>query len=210
MLGVQIDEKMKFDKHISDLCRKSGGQLNALNRLNAYLSMDSRKLSVNSFVMSNFNYCPLIWNFCNANLATKIEKIQERALRLINNDQSSYETLLENYGKCTIRVRTLRLLATEIFKTLNNKNPSYLKGIFEINQNRTSERFKYNIKSQLFKRVRYGKKSLRVLGPVLWNSLPNDIKSSNSLYQFKIKIHNWGNTNCPHYNKFKNYLTAIA
>ena len=182
LLGVQIDEQFKFEKHISELCRKSGGQLNALNRLNSYLSVDSKKLSVNSFVMSNFNYCPLIWNFCSANLENKIEKIH---LRLINNDQFSYETLLENYGKCTVKTRTLRLLATEIFKTLNNKNPSYLKYIFEINHNRTSERFKYNIKSQSFKKVRFGKKSLRVLGPILWNSLPNDIKSSNSLYKFK-------------------------
>ena len=60
LLGIQIDEKLSFAKHIKELSRKAGGQLNAVKRLNRYLNPSSKKLTINSFVFSNFNYCPLV------------------------------------------------------------------------------------------------------------------------------------------------------
>lgn len=211
LLGIQIDEQLKLKKHIGDLCRKAGGQLNAIKRLDRYLKPASKKLAVNSFVFSNFNYCPLVWNFTSYTLANKIEGIQERALRSIDNDQiSPYETLLEQHNKTTIKTRTLQLLATEIFKTLGNNNPSYIKDIFQTKCNRSSERLRYNLKSQSFKTTKFGKNSLRVLGPILWNSLPNSLKQINSIAHFKSEIKKWGRKDCPDFNKFKNYLTAIS
>ena len=37
LLGINIDSKLNFDSHISDLCKKASMQLNALNRLRAYI-----------------------------------------------------------------------------------------------------------------------------------------------------------------------------
>ena len=51
---------------------------------------------------------------------------------------------------------------------------------FHRKANRTSERLKMNIKSQSFNQVKFGKGSLRVMGPILWNSLPNEVKSLES------------------------------
>ena len=61
----------------------------------------------------------------------KIEKIQERALRILYNDFSSdYESILNKFGKSSMEVKQLRTLALEVFKTLNNMNPEYMKEIF--------------------------------------------------------------------------------
>ena len=50
---------------------------------------------VNSFVKSNFNYCPMVWHFCGKVNNDKIEKIQHRALKIIYKDYvSSYEDLV--------------------------------------------------------------------------------------------------------------------
>ena len=76
---------------------------------------------LNSFVYSNFNYCPLEWHFCSANSVKKIENIQERALKILYNDFSSYfESILNKSGKSTMEVKRLRTLALKVFKTLNN------------------------------------------------------------------------------------------
>ena len=40
LLGLEIDSKLNFDKHISKLGNKSAGQLNALNRLNRYIGFE--------------------------------------------------------------------------------------------------------------------------------------------------------------------------
>ena len=54
-----------------------------------------KEVLLNSFVYSNFNYCPLVWHFCSSKSLYKIEKVQERGLRLLHNDfASDYVELL--------------------------------------------------------------------------------------------------------------------
>ena len=60
LLGLEIDSKLNFDKHVSKLCHKSAGQLNGLNRLNRYLGFEEKKMLINSFIYGNFNYCPFV------------------------------------------------------------------------------------------------------------------------------------------------------
>ena len=128
MLGFEIDSKLNFDKHISKLCNKSAGQLNALFILNRYSGFEEEKTLINSFIYGNFNYCPLVWHFCSKNSLNKIENIQKRALRfLLNNYESDYKTLLKKSNKCTMEVKRLRTLALETFKTLNDLNPGFMK-----------------------------------------------------------------------------------
>ena len=94
-LGVNLDHQLNFDLHISDLCKKAATQLNVHKRLKPFLGFAEKKVLVQSFVFSNFNYCPLVWFFLSARSMDKIETIQERALRFIYDDHdSSYEELL--------------------------------------------------------------------------------------------------------------------
>ena len=207
LLGIEIDDKLKFESHVKDLCRKAAGQLNSLYRFKKYLPSFSKKLAITSFIFSNFNYCPLVRIFSSATTRNKIEQIQNRALNFLNYNSDS--GLIFTPGNSTMEVKRLRVLAVEIFKTLHNLNPAYMKNIFHRSINRTSERFKFNIQTQRFNQVKFGRNSLRVIGPILWNSLPNNVKSLQSLPQFKKFINSWGNFGCPHYEKFQSYYTAI-
>ena len=67
-----------------------------------------KKVSINIYIISNFNYCPLIWIFSTAKSLNKIESLQRRALRFLYNDYSiSYEALLEKAGKVKMSVNRL-------------------------------------------------------------------------------------------------------
>ena len=61
LLGVDIDDKLTFNKHINKICKSAGNQLNALIRLMSFLGLKVKEVLVNSFTYSNFNYCPLVW-----------------------------------------------------------------------------------------------------------------------------------------------------
>ena len=61
--------------------KKAASQLNALYRINRYLTFEMKTNLVNSFTYSNYNYCPLFWHITSANSICVIEKIQERLLR---------------------------------------------------------------------------------------------------------------------------------
>ena len=59
------------------------------------MKLDRCSLVINSFIKCHSSYCPLIWMFCNRKSMKKVNKIQERCLRLMtNNYKLSYEELL--------------------------------------------------------------------------------------------------------------------
>ena len=65
LLGIEIDDKLNFENHTHNLVRKSAGQLNYLISKQRFLSQQAKKILIESFIMANFNYCPLVWFFCN-------------------------------------------------------------------------------------------------------------------------------------------------
>ena len=206
LLGIDIDDKINFDSHIGKLCTKTGGQLNCLYRFNKYLSVSAKKLAINSYIYSNFSYCPLVWHCSSTKSKNSIENMQKRALKLFDDSHSLGDF---KPGKSSMEVKRLRSLAIEIYKTLNHLNPNYMFEIFKPSENRSSERLKHNIASQRFKQVKFGKNSIRVLGPKLWNSLPNQIKSLPTLEYFKNFMKTWGNKDCKYYDKYISYVQAI-
>ena len=75
LLGIKID-----NLHIRDLIKASFGQLNAIIRLNSFLSFDAKRILIQSFINSNFNYHPLVWHFASSKSLQKVENMQKRAL----------------------------------------------------------------------------------------------------------------------------------
>ena len=68
------------------------------------MGFKEKEVLVNSFVLSNFNYCPLVWHFCSSKSLKKIEKIQERALRILYTESTSdYNQLLSKSNKASMK-----------------------------------------------------------------------------------------------------------
>ena len=55
LLGIQIDCKLNFNLHISKICKSAANQLNALIRLEQFLSFQAKEVLINSYIISNFN-----------------------------------------------------------------------------------------------------------------------------------------------------------
>ena len=62
-LGVTVDSNFTFEKHINELCKKGNQKLHALARCAKYMSTEKRRTLFKAFVVSQFNYCPLVWMF---------------------------------------------------------------------------------------------------------------------------------------------------
>ena len=169
--------------------KQIGNYLNSLGRLTAYYS----------FILSNFNYCPVTWRYCSENNSLKMEKIQERALRFIYDDmkKSSFENLLEKSKLPSLKIRRLKTIAVETFKIIHKSSPSYLHDLINIKlQN-------YNFRSRetavlRIRTIRYGLKSFRYNAAQIWNELPNHCRRETSLGQFKKLIQTWDpmNSSC--------------
>ena len=96
LLGIETDNKLSFEKRISDIFQKASNQLNAIWRLQAFMGHQEKEAMINTFVHSNFNHGCLIWHFSSKKSQNKIEKIHEKSLKFLSNDYiSSYAELLE-------------------------------------------------------------------------------------------------------------------
>ena len=60
LLGIQLDDKLNFNLQISKIFKSAANQLNALIRLKQFLSFHAKEILINSYIISNFNYCPLV------------------------------------------------------------------------------------------------------------------------------------------------------
>ena len=101
------------------------------------------KILYNTFIMSCFNYSPLIWMFCGKTASREIDRIHKRALRLVLNDfDSPFETLLCKANECTVHQRNLQKLMLEIYKCLHFENPSFMWEFFE------KKDLTYNLRTQ--------------------------------------------------------------
>jgi len=199
LLGVVLDNKLKFDVHVGNICQKANRKLNALSRLTNYMELPKRRLLMNAFFKAQFNYCPVVWMFHSRSLNNKINRLHERCLRIIYNDKhSSFDALLEKDNSVSIHHNNIHSLAIEMYKVANGISPEIMKDIFQI-RNNTNYNLRYtptfvtgNILS-----VFNGSESASYLGPKIWEQIPNEIKVINSLAGFKREIRKWKPVNCP-------------
>ena len=95
LLGNHLDDNLNFNLHVSNICSSAANELNALIRLKSYLNFNAKRILINSYIIPNFNYCPLVWIFSTTESLNKIECLQIKVLRFLYSDYSiSYEGLL--------------------------------------------------------------------------------------------------------------------
>ena len=115
LLGIEIDNQLNFDNHVSTLCKKAGSQLNAIGRLKKYIGFPEKKALIEAFVFLNFNYCPLVWHFTSMGSTNKIEPIQKKALQLLYNDYTcTNDGLLAKANKPSMEIKRYRTLVLEM------------------------------------------------------------------------------------------------
>ena len=108
----------------------------------------------------------------------------------------SYKHLLLSNNFVTSHQRHLRVFLTEIFKSISQINPKFMWSFFK------PKKLSYNLRKGPILNLSktqstfHGRNAIHFRGPLLWNSLPAKVKSSNSVFEFKTKIKNLGNIHC--------------
>ena len=89
LLGIKVDNKLSFNDHVSEMCAKASQKLHALSRVSKFMTLKQRKSTMRAFIMSQFGYRPLVWMFHSRQLNNRINKIHERALRIVYRSSTS-------------------------------------------------------------------------------------------------------------------------
>ena len=197
LLGITLDNDLNFNEHVNKLCKKASQKLHALGRISKYMNIDQRRKIMTAFIHSQFGYCPLVWMFHSRTLNNQINRIHERALRIVYNDtHSTFNELLSKDGSFTIHERNIQTLAIELYKIIMGLSPQIMTEILPLKErNNYCSRFPF--KSHNVKTVNYGTETISFLGPKIWSIIPNNIRNSSTLLEFKRNIKRWKPSNCP-------------
>ena len=194
LLGITTDKALNL-KNIENLCRTAQYKFHALRRIRKYLTLDKAKLLGNAFIDSQFNYAPLIWMFCHKATYSKMQKIHHKSLKVIYQSDTCYDDLLQLSNSMSLHQRHLRLF-TEIYNSTGTLNLQVMWSYFKYRE------VPYNLSRGpvlLIPPARstiYGTNFVHFLGSLIWNRLPNLIKSSRSVSEFQNFIKEIGNIDC--------------
>ena len=127
LLGVLINNKITFTNHVSKLCEEASNKLQALARISEYMAKDKLRTIMNTYFSSQFAYCPLICMFHNRKLNNRINNLQERALRLVHNDNTfSFYKLLQKDNSFTIHHQNIQKLTLEKYRIKHRIAPKIM------------------------------------------------------------------------------------
>ena len=197
LLGITIDNNLNFNEHVTKICDKASQKLHALSRISNYITTDKMKIIMRTFFESQFNYCPLVWMFHSRTLNNRINRLHERALRLTyKNSNCSYQELLDKDNSFTIHHRNLQKLALEMYKIKHHISSPLFQDIFPEFTGSHDLRNNKCWRTSNIRTVLYGSETLSYRGPKTWELLPQSIKDSKSLKEFKEKVKYWKPVGC--------------
>ena len=187
LLGVTIDNKLKFEGQIRKICCKVSQQVAVLNRLKKILPFELRLDIYRAFIAPHFNYCSESRHHCGKRGCTKLEKINERALRFVTRDKSTtFETLLKQLNLLSPLNQRIAKMATSVYKAIHGyKLP---RGIGELLHERSTNynlRGKHILELPKVNTTSYGLKPWRYTAAKIWSALPDQFRAANNLGTFK-------------------------
>lgn len=191
-LGVVIDKYLSFEKHVQDLCKKAKSTLIYLQSIKHKLNKESRKMVVESLVVSQLNYCSLIYSKCNKSLLLDIQRVQNFAAKVAcgygkKSDRAT--PFRKSLGWPPMKQHFVMKECTLIHNVVNHRTPPWI-AKFPTNKDKYSHKQLRN-NLDLFvppKKTNMGRRSIFCSGPKLWNSLPQTIKNQKTIFSFKSHL----------------------
>ena len=185
VLGVIIDEELKWQSHIGNVCKHVSKNLFLLSQLRHYVDSDARKIFFQAHLLSHINYASTVRSGASEVHLKKLNSLHRRAAKLILPDQSLSTT--EKLKKLNILPLDKQLKfnrCVTMFKIHTGKAPPYLSDFLH----RAPARYRSNNHVLPRPRIDQFKTSFAFSGSSTWNTLPPKLKTFSSLCNFKINL----------------------
>jgi hypothetical protein len=186
VLGLTIDDEFKWQIHINNICRTVARNLHLLQKLNHFVDSNAMKLFFTAHCLSHINYASSTWCGAAQVHIKKLNTLHRRGVKLISSYPRSSKENGDIYisGFLSLQNQFNYNIAVLMFKVRQGLAPSYLSQFF------TEAPARYSSCNFILPRTRVDlyKTSLAFSGSAVWNSLPPNVKSCNSLSTFKSNV----------------------
>ena len=192
-LGVYIDEKLKWDKHVQQILTKISKNTGILIKLGHLLSTPVLLQLYNTLILPYLNYCNIVWGSAPEIVLNKLHVLQKKAMRIV--DKTSFrahsDPIFKKHRVLNIKnIRRFQILIF-MFKFIHGFLPDTFLNYFKKTANVHSYNTRYAASLSFaicFAKTNRRKNTVKIIGPYLWNNLPDLIKQKLSFYGFKLHL----------------------
>lgn len=199
-LGITLDSGLSFERHVNEVCRKAYFQIKNIARIRRYLDINATRTLVQALVISTIDYCNALLVGLPESVIGKLQRVQNSAARLILRlgRREHITRHLRDLHWLPVKRRIEFKVLVLVYRCLHGLAPQYLADLVKLRDSTVLTR-SAGAKHLLVPKTRtahYGDRAFCRVGPVLWNSLPPNIRTKESLSTFKsaLKTHLF---NCP-------------
>ena len=189
IFGMEIDKKLNFSSHISNVCKKINNQLHVMLRFRKLIPRGTLLKLYKAYILPHFYYCSAVWHFCCARDAEKLEALNKRILRFILGDYSSpYSSLLKKINTTSLANKRVQNFLILLYKSLFFPHfPAYMKNMFSLRSSFYDLRGNNILSLCKPRTTSFGLSSFSYFSAKQWNALPDCIRTSD-FTEFKRNI----------------------
>lgn len=191
-LGLTLNNKMTWNDHIDRICTKVAKTLNSFKRIKHIVPRSTLQSLYKCLIRPVLDYGDIIFDNMTLECSKRLDDIQREAALICTGAMRRTNTLLllHEVGWEPLETRRKNHKLILYFKMINDLSPSYLSTLIPNLVNHTS---RYNLRNSNSLRIPYARtarlyKYFTVSTARLWNDLPDSIKNSNTLNQFKTAL----------------------
>ena len=187
-LGVHLDETLSMKEQVTSLCRSSDFHLRKIASIRPYLSDESTAQLVSSLILSRLDYCNSTLSGLPSSSLNQLQKVQNNAARLVLRKRKSDHvtpllektTLAPCWGpypqqNCHTSFQALWEFSSSVpFRTAS---------LLPTLSNSSFQQWETVESPQNWNR------SFHFQAAKIWNSLPTNVRISQSLSSFNLKTH---------------------
>ena len=182
VLGVTIDEELKWSHHINNVTKAVSKNLFLLGKLRYYLDADAMRMFFHAHCLSHINYVSTVWSNSREVHLKKLNSLHRRAGKLIvPNPYLSTSEKLQAAKIIPLKQQFQLNTAVLVYKVKHGLAPKYIERLLTSSDNR------YGSNKFILPKTRIDlfKTSFAFSGASVWNTLPVNVQSSGSLCSFK-------------------------
>ena len=181
--------------HIGSVCRSCYLHIRNIGKIRKYLTKEATEKMVHAFVSSRLDHHNSLLYGLPKHLTNKLQRIQNHAVRIVTkaNKYDHVQPLLKALHWLPVHYRINYKILLYTFKCIHGTAPAYLCRLIKLYEPTRSLRSadQFLLKKGKPRTKTYGDRAFQNCAPALWNSLPQDIRSIQSLNSFKsaLKTH---------------------
>ena len=188
-LGCLLNETLAGESMALKVINKINSKVRFLYRKNRFLSPPLRRLLCNSLIQPHFDYaCSAWYPNLNKRSKSKLQVLQNKYLWLclnLNNRVHIGQKEFKQIIWLPVNDCFKQIISSISFKFCNNTSPLYMNDVFKpAGQPNSTKASLLKLNQPLWK-TNHGQNNLSYIAPIIWNNIPNSLKTTDNLNTYK-------------------------